>query len=97
MARKAGQIIARGASTWLVRIYLGAIFRWARANTMIKPIHDCADLRRAGAAVSVSGIAHNFREADLNEASWCGGRVRVADRVFVGVEVGCVAEKEDSL
>jgi hypothetical protein len=23
MARKAGQIVARGASTWLVRVYLG--------------------------------------------------------------------------
>ncbi len=32
MARKAGQIIARGASTWLVRIYLGAISRRARVQ-----------------------------------------------------------------
>lgn len=33
MARKLGQIIARGQNTWLVRIYQGAIPKPGRANT----------------------------------------------------------------
>ncbi len=32
MARKAGQIITRGQSTWLVRVYLGTIPKRVRAK-----------------------------------------------------------------
>lgn len=37
MARKAGQIIARGQSTWLVRVYFGRDPKRVRANTITKP------------------------------------------------------------
>jgi hypothetical protein len=40
MARVAGQIAARGASTWLVRVYLGrAIRRRGLASTTTRPFH----------------------------------------------------------
>lgn len=40
MARKLGQIVARGQSTWLVRIYQGAIPRPGCASTTTKPSMD---------------------------------------------------------
>lgn len=37
MARKAGQIIARGQSTWLVRVYLGRDTQSERASITTRP------------------------------------------------------------
>ena len=37
MARKVGQIIARGDHRWLIRVYLAAIMKLTNVNTTIEP------------------------------------------------------------
>ena len=40
MAREAGLIVARGASTWLVRVYLGRDSETGRASTTTRPFTE---------------------------------------------------------
>ena len=61
MAREAGQTVARGASTWLVRVYLGRIRRLGRASTTTRPF----TVRREAQPVSISGISNGITAAFL--------------------------------
>jgi hypothetical protein len=67
MARVAGQIAARGASTWLVRVYLGR-----DPQTGARKYHNqtiSRSVSRSAAAFSISGISNGITAACLARLS----------------------------
>jgi hypothetical protein len=74
MARVAGQIAARGASTWLVRVYLGR-----DPQTGARKYHNqtiSRSVSRSATAFSISGISNGITAACLARLS----RVRTIAR-----------------
>jgi len=64
MARKAGQIIARGQSTWLVRVYLGR-----DPQTGTRRYHNQTIRFAKRSAFSISGFSSGITAACLARLS----------------------------
>src|ERR1700751_1849705 len=71
MARKVGQIIARGARRWLIRVYLGRDHQTKKRNYHNRTIDGSM---REAQAITVAGVA----AVTLLFYGGAGGRVRSA-------------------
>src|ERR1700677_3761668 len=73
MARKAGQIVARGASTWLVRVYIGRDLQTGTRKYHNQIIHG--QFREAQRFLNLSHVLPPIQDEAANEGGAVTGGV----------------------
>jgi hypothetical protein len=88
MARKVGQIIARGGRTWLVRVYLSVIAKRASAGTTTeRSMVSCGKHRRTSPRRSLSAAWGAVLKAA--RSSFAHSRARMGYHLAGSVERTC--------